>query len=101
MTKKDYKIIAEAIWRSGFIQDKNSIRQQAKEDMRRLITYDLASSLANENPRFDKTKFYKACGISDSEFKGQEEEPLLCVHEECEALQTAEGEYCEKHYSAV
>ncbi len=66
MTKKDYELIASAIWRSGFIKDKNKVEQKARESMRRLITYDLASSLANENPRFDKTKFYKACSINES-----------------------------------
>ena len=28
MTTKDYKIIAEAIWRAGFIVDKNKIKQK-------------------------------------------------------------------------
>ncbi len=62
MTKKDYNLIAESIWRASFIKDKSKVRQQAKEDMRRLIVIDLASSLKNDNPRFDKHKFEMACG---------------------------------------
>ncbi len=64
MTKKDYELIAQSIWRSGYIKDKNKVRQQAKEEMRRLIAYDLASSLSNENPRFDRSEFYEACGVN-------------------------------------
>jgi len=100
MTKKDYELIAQSIWRSGCIEDKNKVRQLAREKMRRLIAYDLSSWLGEDNPRFDKIKFFQACGIDDSELKGQDE-PLLCVHKGCEALQTADGEYCEKHYPSI
>jgi hypothetical protein len=64
MTKKDYIIIARSIWRSGFIQDKNQVRQKAKEDMRRLIAIDLASEMAQDNPRFDRVKFMEACRVN-------------------------------------
>lgn len=30
-----------------------------------------------------------------------EKEALKCVFEDCEELQTADGEYCERHYQAV
>ena len=100
MTKKDYELIAQSIWRSGCIEDKNKVRQLAREQMKRLIAIDLASSFENENPRFDSSNFFKACGIDDSELKGQNE-PLKCVHKGCEALQTADGEYCEKHYPSI
>lgn len=63
MTKKDYVLIATSIWRSGYIPDKNKVRQQAKEGMRRLIAIDLATSLKGENPRFDRVKFMEACGF--------------------------------------
>lgn len=65
MKNKDYNLIAESIWRSGFIKDRNKIRQEAKEKIRRLIAVDLASSLKNENIHFDELKFYKACGIKE------------------------------------
>lgn len=63
MTKKDYELIAMSIWRSGFIIDKNKVRQQAKQDIRRLIMNDLIAGLKNDNPNFDADKFMKACGI--------------------------------------
>jgi len=65
MTKKDYELIAQSIWRSGYMKDKNKVRQEAKEAMRRLIANDLCGSLANENPRFDRTRFLEACGIEE------------------------------------
>lgn len=63
MTKKNYTLIAESIWRSGFIKDKNKIKQEAKEKMRRLIAFDLISSLKHDNPNFDEIKFEVDCGI--------------------------------------
>lgn len=62
MTKKDYELIAGAFHRSGFIEDKNKVRQQAKMAMHRLIVVDLGASLMHENPKFDVHKFHKACG---------------------------------------
>jgi len=64
MTKKDYKIIATAIWRTGFIEDKNQVRQQAKTDARRLIVSNLIADLKEENFCFDVKKFRKACGFA-------------------------------------
>ena len=63
MTKKDYDLIATSIWRAGYITDKNAFRQKAKEDIRRLIAINLASSLQNDNPKFNKDKFMQACGL--------------------------------------
>ena len=57
---ENYKLIAKSIWRSGFIKDKNKIRQEAKEKMRRLIAYDLSANLINES---DKEEFLKACNV--------------------------------------
>jgi hypothetical protein len=62
MTKADYKLIAMSIWRSGFIKDKNQVRQQAKEAMRRLIVSDLIGSLRG-NEGFDENEFKAACGF--------------------------------------
>lgn len=63
MTKKDYETIAMAIWRSGYIMDKNIIRQRAKEEIRQLIAYDLAGEFKKDNPHFDKIKFLANCGV--------------------------------------
>ena len=35
MTKKDYELIAESIWRCGFIPDNNKIREKAREKRER------------------------------------------------------------------
>lgn len=63
MTKEDYKLIAESIWRSGYIKDKNKVRQEAKEKMRHLIATDLATSLEKDNPLFVRSQFMEACGF--------------------------------------
>lgn len=65
MTKKEYELIAESIWRSGFLPDKNQVRQQAREKMRRLIAHDLAGSLAGDNRDFDQEKFLAACHVTE------------------------------------
>lgn len=65
MTKKDYILIAQSVWRSGYVKDKNAVRQLAKEAMRRLIAIDLATSLQADNPDFNRTKFMEACGVQE------------------------------------
>jgi hypothetical protein len=62
MNKQDYKIIAGAIWRSGFIKDKNKIKQQAKSDMQRLIVSNFIGEFKN-NDDFNEEKFLQACGL--------------------------------------
>ena len=65
MTKKDYQIIAAAIYRTRMIQDldKNAVRKQAKRDAIHLLVTDLTASLAHDNDMFDKDKFLTACGV--------------------------------------
>ena len=65
MNTKDYTTIAMSIWRSGYIKDKNKIRQQARERMRRLITSDLVGSFRGAKD-FDEKKFYEDCGFEYS-----------------------------------
>ena len=60
MTKKDYDLIAMSIWRSGFIKDKNKVRQEAKESIRRLIANDFSANIKNDK---DKQDFLTACGL--------------------------------------
>ena len=62
MTHEDITLIAESIWRSGYIKDKNKIRQTSREKMRHLIAVDLASSLKTINPHFDTQRFLTNCG---------------------------------------
>jgi len=61
MVTKDYNLIAMSIWRSGFIKDKNKIRQEARENMRKLITNDIIGSL-KQKPNFNENEFLKNCG---------------------------------------
>jgi hypothetical protein len=61
MSKELYQIIAESIWRSGFIKDKNAVRQKAREKMRRLIAHDIGVSIKSKCPDFDIDEFIKNC----------------------------------------
>lgn len=57
MTKKDYAMLAEVIacqFRDSFEDSKPVIRG---------LTYALATRLAWDNPRFDRGKFLRACGV--------------------------------------
>lgn len=40
MSKKDYQAIASAIWRSNFIEDKNKVKQEARQQEIANIIYD-------------------------------------------------------------
>jgi hypothetical protein len=58
MTKKHFKQLAEMI---------NSLQSQAKGSEKATsileqVTRELANFCANENCRFDKSRFYSACG---------------------------------------
>ncbi len=64
MTKKDYELIATAIWRAGAVPSKNKAKQAEREAIRRLITINLAVELRQDNPRFDSAIFSKACGYT-------------------------------------
>lgn len=66
MTQQDYKLIAESIWRSGYIKDKNQVRQRAKESMRLLIAVDIAASLKHVDPEFDREEFLAACRVTET-----------------------------------
>lgn len=61
MTKKDYILIAEAIKEAKTILAKRgySLQQVA------FVQDELAKRLSNENPRFNWSKFEKACSIEE------------------------------------
>ncbi len=68
MSKKDYELIASAVWRSGAAMRIGRTRKDiaiGREQMQKLIAGDLAATLSHDNPRFDKDRFLKACGVSD------------------------------------
>lgn len=57
MTKKDYELIAKAIrpTHNGYFElDANACQ----------LVYVLADALQSDNPRFDRTKFLEACGVT-------------------------------------
>lgn len=53
--------IAMSIWRSGYIHDKNKVRQMAREKMRSLIAYDYSANL----PANKRDKFLEACRLNE------------------------------------
>lgn len=65
MRKKDYQLIASAIRRTRTAKslDKNQVRRLAADSALNLLIIDLTATLASDNPKFDKDKFYTACGM--------------------------------------
>lgn len=59
MTRKDYRLIA-AVFRTGYKQVANNDYERA---VVAVMVDRLAEALTKENPRFDREKFLKACGV--------------------------------------
>lgn len=65
MTKKDYekiaKVLAKRITVTGEFSRayQNEVREQVK-----YVASDLADTFAEDNPKFDRERFLKACGVS-------------------------------------
>ena len=57
MTKKDYKIIAGIL--------KSAYQSEPQRDCVKNIIKAFEEILASDNPRFDKQKFFDACGIKN------------------------------------
>lgn len=60
MTKKDYELIAGVLKRYNDANNGNMF-----EDILHDVSYDFATALQEENPKFDSNKFLEACGIKD------------------------------------
>lgn len=63
MTRKDYEMIAKAL------QAKRDELVESRSSYDRICGHDgailaLAEALASENPRFDRERFLKACGVA-------------------------------------
>jgi len=56
MTKKDYKMIAEAF----------ALYNALDQPTRWLIAQALADRLEKDNPRFDRARFIESCSLSSS-----------------------------------
>lgn len=61
MTRKDYVAIAAAIHRTGMAV--NIGQKKSAEYALKLAATDIAATMANDNPRFDRERFLKACGV--------------------------------------
>lgn len=59
MSKKDYILIAGAIKKIADKQTEADKKTYLVED----VAGNIASALANENPRFDYSRFITACGV--------------------------------------
>lgn len=57
MTKKDYELIAREIKKA-----RNSVLSDSEMGILNLLITGLSEALGAENPRFDRTKFFAACG---------------------------------------
>lgn len=61
MTRKDYELIAKAL--KTQIEISRTYGETDGELAVANIAYDLADALVIENPRFDKNRFFVACGL--------------------------------------
>ena len=70
MTRKDYIVIAAIIagTRSQLESStaSNTSWNNGNEFARELIAYTFAEHAERNNPRFDRARFLKACGIDDA-----------------------------------
>lgn len=68
VTRKDYELIAGAIARTNMAKtwkelNPSTVKREANAATLRLLVVDVAASLADDNPRFDRDRFIKATGV--------------------------------------
>lgn len=54
MTRKDYVSTSEILW---------SIRHAVTPEIHEMLVSDFAEMFATDNPRFDRARFFDACGF--------------------------------------
>ena len=66
MTRKDYVMLAEAIKGAGGfnLAAPVEVRSLIREGHRQVAIL-IADALEEDNPRFDRDRFIKACGVED------------------------------------
>ena len=66
MTKKDYEAIAREV-KDALAQwpDGTSVLDVGARVATRTLTYRLCDVFAADNPRFDRARFLRACGIEE------------------------------------
>ena len=63
MTRKDYKLIAKAISEAVNTYSTERLATANPNEVLTLVTANLSHSLGEDNPRFDKARFWSACGV--------------------------------------
>lgn len=63
MTRKDYVAIAAAITHAQAVMEASRCTETAASALG-TIAGTIADVMANDNPRFDRARFLKACGIA-------------------------------------
>ena len=63
MTRKDYVAIAAAISDGALVNCATQAEVQMQATVRSKIARQLAEGMAADNPRFDRARFLKACGV--------------------------------------
>ena len=64
MTRKDYELIAAALRRSSCeVADRTSDYGDGVRTQFNVTASMLATALESTNPRFDRSRFLKACGV--------------------------------------
>lgn len=63
MTKKDYIIIAHVI--ANYVAVCKNVDDVETEKFLNKMVADMCEEFANHNPRFDSSKFTKACGLRE------------------------------------
>ena len=61
MTRKDYKVLADAILRAYLWEAKKGAEQEGVKQ----VAHEIAIALYQENHRFNREKFMQACGLPE------------------------------------
>lgn len=64
MTRKDYVMIAAALWRSKPLAILNPRMDAVRQSVYEMAVRNIADALAADNAAFDRARFLKACGVS-------------------------------------
>lgn len=64
MTKKYYEMIAGALWRSKPLAILNPKIDAVRQSVYDMCVHNIADVCAADNPKFDRARFLKACGVA-------------------------------------
>ncbi len=81
MTRKDYVLIAEAL-KNARPDPHGTTISRHRYDGWHVSACALADALANDNPRFDRERFLKACGAESSGCGATGPNGYACTHHE-------------------